>query len=238
MDEVTPGASLPRYIQISERLIREIGAGLRPHGSRLPPERDLAAELGVSVGTLRKALAEVEAQGLLERIQGSGNYVRQKAGGGGVYKFFRLEKPDGGGLPTARILDVARQPKPDDLPEFGSGPEAHRIRRVRHLDGAPVALEEIWLDGAQAPRVTAAELSESLYLFYRDTLGLVISRVEDRIGIGTMPDWPGAPPDFVPGTAAGQIDRISWDQAGDRVEVSRTWFESGKARYVSRLSEG
>ena len=51
--------SLPVYLQISERLIREIGAGRLPDGARLPPEREMAASFSISVGTLRKALAEL-----------------------------------------------------------------------------------------------------------------------------------------------------------------------------------
>jgi len=50
---------LPKYIQISERLIREIAAGHIADGARLPPEREMAADLGIAVGTLRKALGDL-----------------------------------------------------------------------------------------------------------------------------------------------------------------------------------
>ena len=49
--------ALPKTIQLSEMLIREIAAGLYPDGSRLPTERRMAEDLGVAVGTLRRALA-------------------------------------------------------------------------------------------------------------------------------------------------------------------------------------
>ena len=50
----------------------------------------MAAGLGIAVGTLRKALASLEDKGLLERVQGSGNYVRAKADTGSIYAFLRL----------------------------------------------------------------------------------------------------------------------------------------------------
>ena len=57
MSEAT---SLPIYIQISEMLMREIIAGRLLDGERLLPERNLAKSLNISVGTLRKALKDLE----------------------------------------------------------------------------------------------------------------------------------------------------------------------------------
>ena len=156
--------ALPLYVQLSELLIREINAGRYVDGDRLPPEREMAQQLGTSVGTLRKALADLTGKGLLERVQGSGNYVRAKADAQSVYAFFRVELLAGGGLPRAEVLDVARVGKPADLPEFGTQAEGHRIRRLRFLNQTPAVLEEIWLDGSYATRIAREALSESLYL--------------------------------------------------------------------------
>ena len=219
-------------MQIAELLIREVAAGLRLPGERLPPERDFAADLGVSVGTLRKALGDLEAKGLLERRQGSGNYIRSGSQASAIYVFFRLERIEGGGLPTAEVLSVDRLPKPEDAPDFGPAAEAHRVRRLRRIDGEPVALEEIWLDASRAAAVPK-EVSHSLYLFYREGLGFFIARVEDRVGVAPLPGWGrlGAPAE----SACGYVERISWDQDGARAEYSRTWFDPSVARYVSRM---
>ena len=231
-------ATLPKYIQISERLIRDIAAGHLADGARLPPEREMADDLGLSVGTLRKALAVLADKGLLSRVQGSGNYVRHVPGVASVYGFLRLELRRGGGLPTAEVLSVARQPKPDDAPAFGTAATGWRIRRLRRLDGIVVAVEEIWLDGARAARLDADDLSESLYLHYRDRLGLVIAAVEDRVGQRAVPEW--APAGFAPppGQPCAHITRLSRDDAGDSVEFSRTWFDAERARYISRMGRG
>lgn len=231
-----PTGALPRYQQISELLIRDIAAGRLPDGTRLPPERDMAAELGVAVGTLRKALAELQAKGLLERIQGSGNYIRAKANTESIYALFRLELIAGGGLPTAQILSVERHPKPDSLPAFGAGPEAHRIRRLRFLSGQVAALEEIWLCASYALELSPSDLSQSLYLHYRRHLNLWILRAEDRIGQAPLPDWTPAAFAHAPGTPLPHITRVSWSQDNARAEVSQTWFDPAIARYVARIS--
>lgn len=227
--------ALPVHQQISEMLIREIAAGRIIEGERLPSERDMAASLGIAVGTLRKALGDLERKGMLNRIQGSGNYVRALPDVASVYSMFRLELVEGGGLPTARVLSVDRLTKPADLPAFGSSGEAHRIRRLRSLGGKPAALEEIWLDGSRAERIGIEELSDSLYLYYRKALGIWMVRAEDHVGVGDVPAW--APSEFglAPGKAAGFIERIGWIQDGVSAEFSRTWFDHGVARYVARL---
>jgi len=230
--------ALPKYIQVSEMLIREIAAGHLVDGARLPPERDMAAGLDISVGTLRKALADLEDKGMLERVQGSGNYVRQKADVSSVYAFFRLEKVAGGGLPSAEVLSVDRLPKPNGAPDFGPSPEAHRIRRLRRLDDTLVALEEIWLDGRARDMVTAGDLSESLYHFYREALRIVIARVEDRIGVAAVPKWSPKAFHLTVGQPAGYIERVSWTGAQAPVEYSRTWFDTNRAQYVSRMGRG
>lgn len=227
--------SLPLYQQIAELLIRDIAAGRLIDGERLPPEREMAASLGIAVGTLRQALKELAAKGMLTRVQGSGNYVRARAAPASVYALFRLELVTGGGLPTARVLSVDRVAKDPGLPDFGTSAEAHRIRRLRHLSGHPAAVEEIWLDARYAPHLTANDLSESLYLHYRTRLGLWIQRVEDAVGQGKVPAW--APGEFphAPGTILPEVTRISWAQDGARAEASRTWFDPERVRYVARL---
>ncbi len=225
--------SLPRFLEISERLTREIAAGLRPDGARLPPEIELARECGVSVGTLRKALAELAARGLLVRRQGSGNYVRRSAGPVGIYGFLHLELVAGGGLPGARILEVSRVNPPDDAPWTGSW----RIRRLRTLNGFVAALEEIWLDVRHAAELGPADLPETLYRHYAARFGLWIARVEDRVGAGRCPDW--APPSFPlgPGAVCGLVSRRAESRERRIEEISRSWFDPSIAAYVARWTE-
>ncbi len=227
--------ALPLHMQITELMIREIAAGRLVDGERLMPEREMAASYGIAVGTLRKALANLQAKGLLERVQGSGNYIRAKANIDSVYAFLRLELAEGGGLPQARLLSVDRLPKDPALPDFGPHAEGHRIRRLRFLSGTVAAVEEIWLDASHIAHLTAADLSESLYYFYATHLNLRITRAEDRVGQGPLPDW--APSEFPhsPGSPLPLITRVSHGHEGAPVEASWTWFDPERVRYTVRL---
>ncbi|MDW4498900.1 GntR family transcriptional regulator [Sulfitobacter sp. D35] len=226
--------ALPVYVQLAELLIRDVAAGRILDGERLPPEREMAADLDVSVGTLRKALAELEKKGMLERVQGSGNYVRDAGNDGSVYAMFRLELPEGGGLPRADVLEVDLLPKPVDLPRFGSAQRGSRVRRLRYLNDTMIAVEEIWLDES-AGRIEAATLSDSLYRYYQKQLGFWITRAEDRVCVGALPAWTPAHFPKPGGATVGYIERFSWSDRPEPVEFSRTWFDPDRAIYVQRL---
>ncbi len=188
MAPASPSSALPKFIQISEMLIREIAAGHLVDGARLPPEREMADELGVAVGTLRKALADVEAKGLLDRVQGSGNYVRAQARGEFGLCVFPAGTAERGRVAHGRgAVGGSLGQACTALRALGGDAEGHRIRRLRSLDGVQIALEEIWLDGATRDRIAVSDLSDSLYHFYRHELGLVIASVEDRIGVDVVP---------------------------------------------------
>ncbi|MEL6693434.1 MAG: GntR family transcriptional regulator, partial [Pseudomonadota bacterium] len=174
--------ALTKTIQLSEMLTREIAAGRYPDGTRLPTERQMAENLGVAVGTLRRSLSILEDRGLLRRVQGSGNYIRVRPEIEGLYEFFRLELLGGGGSPTADVLSVRRMAKSKRVANIGPGLTAHRIRRIRYLDAIPVEVEEIWLDGRFIEQISHEDLQDSLYNYYKEVLNVVIGSVTDKVG--------------------------------------------------------
>src|SRR3989441_13014817 len=64
------------YRQIADQIRTLIRSGEFSAGSRLPPERDLARQLGVSRPSVREALIALEVEGMVEVRIGSGIYVR------------------------------------------------------------------------------------------------------------------------------------------------------------------
>ena len=67
-----------KYQQVKKHLLKQIADGhLRP-GDALPPERNLAASLGLAVHTVRHALSELSQEDVVQRVQGKGTFVRAK----------------------------------------------------------------------------------------------------------------------------------------------------------------
>ena len=103
--ETTAFAYRPLYAQVKDRLVRRLIDGAWQPGQLIPSEMELARELGVSQGTIRKALDAMTAENLLLRRQGRGTYVAEPEDSRILFQFFRL-MPDGGEpvFPTSRIL--------------------------------------------------------------------------------------------------------------------------------------
>jgi DNA-binding GntR family transcriptional regulator len=67
--------ALPKYRQIAEGLRAEIAAGRYAPGDRLPSVVELIAASGASLGTVLKAIATLEAEGLVRSVRGQGIFV-------------------------------------------------------------------------------------------------------------------------------------------------------------------
>jgi GntR family transcriptional regulator, hexuronate regulon transcriptional repressor len=66
------------YQRVANAIVAEIRSGKYPRGERLPPERELAEEFGVSRPTVREAMISLEIRGIVEARRGSGIYVMER----------------------------------------------------------------------------------------------------------------------------------------------------------------
>ena len=69
----------PRYLAIVQALADDVARGALPEGQRLPTHRELAEQLGVTVGTISRAYAEAARRGLVTGQVGRGTFVRSTA---------------------------------------------------------------------------------------------------------------------------------------------------------------
>jgi len=68
----------PRYLALVQSLENDVQSGTLKPGTRLLPQRDMANQLGLSVGTVSRAYAEAEARGLISGEVGRGTFVQRR----------------------------------------------------------------------------------------------------------------------------------------------------------------
>jgi GntR family transcriptional regulator len=92
----------PLYRQVRDVLVRRIADGVWQAGQGIPSEAEIAADLKVSPGTVRKALDEMTAERLLVRRQGRGTTVARHDDARVLFQFFKLMPDEGeGAFPKA-----------------------------------------------------------------------------------------------------------------------------------------
>ena len=148
--------------RIAESLRERVLSGHYVAGARLPSEPDLATSLGVSRGSVRAAIALLEADGVLQRLHGSGTYVtdlplvrNDLSRNFGVSEMIAAT----GLKPGTTRTQAALEPAPADVAAaFGIAPGAPLsvLHRVRTAGGRPFVESTDW---CQQEVLSPAELS-------------------------------------------------------------------------------
>ncbi len=176
----------PLYQQVKDLLIERLIGGYWKPGDLLPSEMQLAEELSVSQGTVRKALDEMTAGNLLVRRQGRGTYVAEHDQEHALFHFFKMTDRQGLPLvPESRVLRITKgRAKTVDGArlQIGANAEVTRITRVRTVAGRPAIFERIVLPSALFPDLHGKrDLPNTLYTVYARDYGITIARADERL---------------------------------------------------------
>jgi GntR family transcriptional regulator len=160
----------PLWIQARDLINAEIVSGTLRPGMRIPPERQLCQELRISRVTLRKALTQLVADGVLSASHGRGWYVALASSSNewpNSLESFSETAARMGLVPTARVLQATVTPASldhaDDL-SIAPGTPLFVLERVRLLDGLPIAIDLTHIPVALAPGLRVADFTTaSLY---------------------------------------------------------------------------
>ena len=172
MKKLQTESSSPLYHQLMQRISADIEKGTYPVGSRIPPEHELEQLYQVSRVTVRRALAELTSEGLLERKQGKGTFVsapRTRQNLKSLHSFHDSCKLNGARPSTDVVYVKETAAKPADAEELSlpKGGRVLEILRVRRADGVPVVLERNRFSMAYA-WLQDQDLKGSLYGLLRE----------------------------------------------------------------------
>ena len=237
-----PLARAPLYAR-AEAALRARIAGLEwKPGEALPTEGVLATELGISQGTLRRALAVLEGQRLIERRQGIGTYVTKTTSERALFHFFRAEALDGGRVtPTSRLHRLeTRAASPEEALDLGLPRRArvHALSRQRLVTGRASIVEDITLPAALFPGFHLpidVELSDELYVHYQRHHGVTVIRVAEKLSAVAAPAAIADALECPQGTPLLLIARIAHDVLDRPVERRLAWMETRDLRYAIEL---
>jgi GntR family transcriptional regulator len=228
----------PLYRQVRDVLVKRIADGIWLAGQALPSETDIAADLGVSQGTVRKALDEMAADNLVVRRQGRGTYVARHDDARILFQFFKLVSDTGERrFPESRMIAAVRTTDPEAAGLLGlkSRSPVLRLDRIRSIGGEPCILERIHLPAALFPGLEKRELPNNLYELYAAGYGVTIGRASEQLKAVAASATESAALNVPVGSPLLRIDRLAYALDGRRVERRISLCRTETLHYWSDL---
>ncbi|WP_416199560.1 MAG: UTRA domain-containing protein [Pseudomonas helleri] len=238
MNSLSGDTRLPQYQRLRDHLAEQIAQNRWRPGEAIPTEAALSAQYLLSTGTVRKAIDALVSEGILERQQGRGTFIRRPQFQSSLFRFFRFQTAAGERqVPQSRILSVEPVAAPSAVAQaLGLPADAQviRIMRVRLLDEQPVLAEEIWLPHALFAPLLQLDLSQQgplLYPIYEDVCAQVVARAEETLTAESVNDVYALLLQVPVNSPVVVIERLARDYAGTPLEWRRSRGHAEHFRY-------
>ncbi len=237
--ELERGAK-PLHTAIAEHLAGLIASGLLAPGARLPPERQLAATLGVSRMTVRQALGELERAGLVRRVVGraGGTFVNEApgaeatTGAGGISAGLRrAARASHSELVSAEIEPAGKRTAA--ALGLGRSERVVVIARLRLAGGKPIAVERTSLPSRLFPDIEDRDLAGSLYDLMEVGFGLRPVRAVERLEVAEARPSDARTIGAKRGASVLLVERVGYAADGSPVEFSRDRFRADRTWLVT-----
>ncbi|MCP9316149.1 GntR family transcriptional regulator [Liquorilactobacillus nagelii] len=166
------------YSQVMEKLRKKIFTGEYQVNSKLPSELELMKIYNVSRVTLRKAIEGLVNDGIVEKVQGIGTFVRKPKKvkrimlSSAVESFSKIAIEEGF-EPTTKVIDIKELQVSQNLTELLGTKKALFVKRVRFLDNDPVMLENNYFPLPRFKELANYDLTGSLYSLLHKDFGIV-----------------------------------------------------------------
>ncbi|MEU9235945.1 GntR family transcriptional regulator [Streptomyces subrutilus] len=237
-DGIRPGGVLKR-----ER-VRDAVLGMveeRRAGDAIPSERTLCVQLGVSRPTLRAAVDELVAAGVLIREHGRGVFVApEKITQELVPGRHSLTVPRASGAWASRLLEFTTVPAGARVGRrlrLSPAAQIVYVARLRLVDGYPMAIEHLHIPAALVPGLTSRELEQGdLYEHLRTHHDVHVNEATQTIEPTVVTRAEADLLEVPELSPALLFERLTTDTAGQPVEYVHSLYRGDRYRIVSRLT--
>jgi DNA-binding GntR family transcriptional regulator len=249
MNDDSAAASIDRaapmaiHAQISERIRSRIASGEWPAHYRLKSEPELASDLGVSRGTLRRALTTLIEEGLLRQVRGRGTFVTSTTFEPAIAQRLSTLSEDFASQGVifdteVRRTEIIAAPRPVaallDLPADG---QVLHLSRRRSTDGRPVTLLTNFVRHDLVPGIADIDFAEaSLFGTLEGRYGLKIGTARRTFSAEAATEQIASALELGVGEPVQYMQQVTYLADGRPIEYSDVWIHSGRLKVTSLLS--
>lgn len=161
---------VPLYHQLKEFLLERVERGDYPVGDSIPTEMELVEGYGISRATVRRAMQELEQEGVIDRLPGKGTFVLRAKVKRGLTRLtsFTEDMQARGYEVTSRLLKCSKEKPPSYVAEMLHTPLDQPllfISRLRYADEKPIAINNSYLNLPEGIFINEDELRRTGSLF-------------------------------------------------------------------------
>lgn len=236
---------LPQYRRIADTLLASIRSGGIAIGGRMPSERDLSVEFGVSRMTARNALKSLVEQGHVASIEARGYFAAASRIDQRLQTLtsFTEEVRRSGRRASSVVLAARRIAATDEVAArlaIPQGGDVYHLLRLRQADGAPVALEAAHVSVDLAPGLLDAAdfASESLYSTLKRVFGILPVEAEQTFEASEAGASDAAILDVAIGAPVLRMTRLSLSSEGRPIEFVQSVYRGDRFTMRVRLAPG
>ncbi|QAY63123.1 GntR family transcriptional regulator [Xylanimonas allomyrinae] len=242
-ERIDRSSPLPFYFQLKEGIRASItDRGLRP-GDRIEGDHELCALYGVSRTVVRQALAELETEGVIERVKGRGTFVAQPKTSEGLVQsltgLFEDVAARGGHLRSAvrRVDLVPADERVADELGLQHGEPVIEIERLRFVDEEPWVLTVTHIPQALAPGLVHDDLTEtSLYAILETKYGVTLAHGRRTVEAVAAKSSIAASLGVPEGAPVLLLRSVSFDADGRPVESFVAYHRGDRSRFEVELA--
>ncbi|MEO5918384.1 MAG: GntR family transcriptional regulator [Candidatus Limnocylindrales bacterium] len=238
---IAPG--LPLYRRIATDIRGLIRSGDLAPGARIETELELMSRFGVSRATVRQALGDLVADGLVEIRRGLGTFVapaRFEHTIGGFYSFSK-EIERHGLRPGTRVLGIGTEPADDGVAAalgLQAGVRVVALQRLRMAGDDPLVVETSYLPAVRFPGLEHVDFGAvRLYDTLLGSYGCRATRARETFEPVLLTASEAALLDQPRGGPALRVERIAFDQDDAPIEFCRSTVRGDRYRYSVELRD-
>lgn len=232
----------PLYARVEAALAAEIGTEILPLGSQLPPEDHLIERFAVSRTTVRKAIENLVARGLVEIRRGKGTFVTEPMVTQELTELtgFVEDMAAQNRRPTARLLSKRPVPATKEVARHlgvTPGARVYRIERVRLADGVSMSFDETYLPFEVGKKIVTNDLeAEPIFTLLEDKYALPLVEAQYQLEATTADDRIAQILRVEVGSPIFLIERTTFSEGNLPVDYEKLYYRGDLIRFSTRLS--
>lgn len=232
----------PLYARVEAELAECIANGHMKPGDQLPTESDLMQRFGVSRPTIRQAIQNLAARGLVEIRRGKGTFATLPKMTQPLSSLsgFVEDMEVLGRNATARVIDKQVVPAGEAVARHlavARDADVVRIQRVRLADGVPVSFDDTYLPLDIGRKIMADNLETNpIFSLLEDKYGIPLIEAEYRLEALAAEPAIARALEVEPLSPMLVIERISYAEGGQPIDYEKLYYRGDLIRFTTRLA--